>query len=236
MNRLIPLARRKGRPGCVMIPGAGGGLIPYLRLSSFIGARYNVWAVRAAGLVPDEEPERSVPEMADGVLRALEPDGIVPDVVFGWSMGGTVAWEVCATLAEQGHFPDLVLVDCSPFGLKPDPERDATVRDVIVEMLGPRPDAATLQRVTGTFAAHIDALIGFDTLRRYPGRVLLLVCTGESDLSDPEAGIARWRELGADLTTGTVDTDHFRVFDQEYLPALTAQIGPFLDIEPAVTR
>ncbi|HEU5471320.1 MAG TPA: thioesterase domain-containing protein [Actinophytocola sp.] len=229
-GRLIPIARRKDRPACVMIPGAGGGLAPYLRLGSYLGQTYNVYAVRAAGLVPDEPPEGSVPAMAEGVLRALEPDGLVPDVVFGWSMGGTVAWEVCATLAERGHRPALVMVDCSPFRLVPDPVRDKGILDVIVGMLGPRPDQRTLDRVTATFHAHSAALAAFESTRGYDGPVLLLVCAGESDLVDRGAALDRWRSLAPELRVGTLATDHFRVFDPEHLPALSAAVGGFLGL------
>jgi thioesterase domain-containing protein len=226
--RLFPIARRGNRPACVMVPGAGGGLVPYLRLGAFLGKTYDVYAVRAAGLVPDEEPEYSVPEMAEGVLRALEPGGLVPEVVFGWSMGGLVAYEVSATLAERGHRPDLVMVDCSPFRLPPDPERDAATREVIVGMLGPRPDAETLERVTRTFHAHIGALIDHEAHRGFGGRVQLLICTGLSDLSDRDAAVAHWRALAPDLQTADLDTDHFRVFDAEHLPQLSSSIGEFL--------
>ena len=105
--------------------------------------------------------------------------------------------------------------------------------DVIVSMLGPRPDEQLLHRVTSTFAAHIDALTGFDTHRRYPGRVLLLICTGESDLSDRERAVHRWRELASDLRTGTVAADHFRVFDPEHMPELAPQILEFLGVGAA---
>jgi len=233
-GRLFPISRRKGRPACVMVPGAGGGLVPYLRLGAFLGQTYNVYAVRAAGIVPDEAPEASVPEMADGVLRALEPDGLVPEVVFGWSLGGTVAWEVCATLAERGQHPALVMVDCSPFRLPPDPQRDNEIRDVIVGMLGPRPDEATVARVTRTFRAHVGALADFEPRRTYAGRVLLLVCTGASDLVDRAAAITRWQALAPELRTETLAADHFRVFDPEHLPQLSESIGGFLGMELGV--
>jgi thioesterase domain-containing protein len=215
-----------------MVPGAGGGLVPYLRLGAYLGKAYNVYAVRAAGLVPDEEPEFTVPEMADGVLTAL--DGVVPEVVFGWSLGGTVAYEVCATLVERGHHPTLVMVDCSPFRLPPDPERDAATREVIVSMLGPRPDEQTLQRVVRTFHAHIGALEDFETYRHFDGPAQLLVCTGVSDLADREAGVDRWRKLAPTLTVGTIAADHFRVFDEEHLAELTESIGGFLGMTVGV--
>lgn len=240
-GRLIPLSRRKGRPACVMVPGAGGGIAPYLRLGAFLGEVYNVYAVRAAGLVPGEDPEATVPEMAGGVLRALEPSGLVPEVVFGWSMGGTVAWEVCATLAERGQHPDLVLVDCSPFRRPSDLGRDGEIREAVIEMLGPRPDEQTRDRVLRTFLAHVGALVEFDLRRGYGGRVLLLVCDGESDLGDRHAALRRWHALAPRLHIGTLATDHMRVFDREHLPQLTTAIGHFLGMpvlgaQPEVAR
>ena len=49
-GRLFPISRRGIRPVCVLIPGAGGGLVPYLRLGGYLGQVYNVYTVRAAGL------------------------------------------------------------------------------------------------------------------------------------------------------------------------------------------
>ena len=90
-GRPVPLLRRGARPACVLLPGAGGGLHPYLRLAAAIGKTHNVAAVRAAGLLPDEEPELSIAEMADAAARALDADGTVPAAVLGWSLGGSVA-------------------------------------------------------------------------------------------------------------------------------------------------
>ena len=81
-GRLITLVRRRDKPVCVMLPGAGGGLTPYLRLASHLGKTHSVYAVRAAGLLPDEAPEETVAQMADSAVEAL--DGLSPALVFGW--------------------------------------------------------------------------------------------------------------------------------------------------------
>jgi surfactin synthase thioesterase subunit len=233
-SRLIPIVRRASRPVCVMLPGLGGGLMPYLRLGAFLGQSYNVYAIRAAGLMPDEEPETAVPEMADGVLRVLESGGLVPDVVFGWSMGGTVAWEVCAALARRGHRPDLVMVDSSPLPLPADRERNDRTLGAIVDMLGPRPDPETLRRLTTTCRLHLDALIRFAVRDSYDGRVLLLTCGGESANGRRDLAVARWHTLVPSLRTGTLAADHFGVFDPEHLPALSSAVGEFLGMPQGV--
>ncbi|MFI9811631.1 alpha/beta fold hydrolase [Saccharothrix variisporea] len=232
-GRLIPFVRRKDRPVCVMVPGAGGGLGPYLRLASYLGGTHNVYAVRSTGLLPDEEPEESIPGMAETVLATLDDAGIVPDLVFGWSQGGVVAWEVCADLAARGSTPDLVVVDSSPEPWPSTVERDGAIRDVIVAQLGARPAQDTVDRLVRTFEAHVRALSAHRVERPYDGRVLLLLCADEGV---PPEEAARWHELARHLERGTLRASHFEVFDPEHLPELTAAIGAFLGREEEVTR
>ncbi|MEU7931213.1 alpha/beta fold hydrolase [Micromonospora echinofusca] len=226
-GRLVPLLRRGARPACVLLPGAGGGLHPYLRLAAAIGKTHNVAAVRAAGLLPDEEPELSIAEMADAAAQALDADGTVPAAVFGWSLGGSVAWELCVRLAERGHLPDLVLVDASPLPRRATAEEDARVRETIVGMLGPRPDPATVERVRRVFDTQVAALADYRADRSYAGRVLMLMCTDEEFAFRAEAE-ARWRELAPELSAGRLDAGHFDVFDPERLPQLVDEVTPFL--------
>jgi thioesterase domain-containing protein len=231
-SRLVTLVRRKDRPACVMLPGAGGGLHPYLRLASYLGQTHNVYAVRAAGLLPGETPETTVAEMADSALAALAEKDIAPALVFGWSLGGTLGWELCLRLAAAGHQPDLVVVDSSPLRRPSTEAADTRILDVIVAMLGPRPEPETVRRVVDTFRAQVGALAGYDTVGGYAGRVLLLMCSDE-DITGRDEAVARWRELAADIRVGALDAGHFEVFEQDRLPQLTGAIGDFLGPVPA---
>ncbi|KOV81374.1 thioesterase domain-containing protein [Nocardia sp. NRRL S-836] len=226
LGRLITLVRRGDRPSAVLLPGAGGGLNPYLRLATHLGARYNVHAVRAAGLVPDEEPERTIAEMADSARHALAEAGVEPELVFGWSLGGTIGWELCQRLPGA---PDLVLVDSSPLPRVSTVEDDTELREFIVGMLGPRPDPATADRVRATFDTQVAALADYRGTGSYAGRVLMLMCL-DDDFRDREAAADRWCELAPDLVTGTLAASHYSVFDPEHLPELTAQLDAFLGV------
>jgi thioesterase domain-containing protein len=233
-GRLITLVRRKDRPACVMLPGAGGGLNRYLRLASRLGEFYSVYAVRAAGLLPDDVVEDSIEAMADSAVRALGERS--PALVFGWSLGGTVAWEVCVRLADRGAHPDLVIVDSSPLPRRSTAADDERIRDIIVGGLGPRPDPGTVARVERTFRAQVRALAGYAAEREYAGRVLLLMCP-DTDVDDVQTDRTRakrrWRELAPDLRTVTLEADHYEVLDPEHLDRLVAEIGAFAGPERA---
>ena len=226
LGRLITLVRCGDRPSAVLLPGAGGGLNPYLRLATHLGSRYNVHAVRAAGLVPGEEPEYTIAAMAESARRALAEAGVEPALVFGWSLGGTIAWELCQRLSGA---PDLVLVDSSPLPRVSTVEGDTELRELIVGMLGPRPDPATADRVRTTFDAQVQALAEYRGTGTYAGRVLMLMCL-DDDFRDRESAAHRWRELAPDLVDGTLEASHYSVFDPDHLPELAARLDAFLGV------
>ncbi|WP_326809735.1 alpha/beta fold hydrolase [Streptomyces scopuliridis] len=225
-GRPLRMAPGKDRPGCLILPGAGGGLMPYLRLASVLGSSHAVDFVRPLGLMPGEEPETTVAEMAESVLGIVNGAATEPQLVVGWSLGGLVAWEVCARLAEDGHRPDLVIVDSSPLPRVPEPGEDEWIRDKMVADLGPKADPQTVGRMVRTFAAQAAALTDYATESGYPGRVLLLVCS-PYDKGDREAAVRRWRELAPNLDLVHLDAGHYDVFEPAHLPQLAEAIQAF---------
>lgn len=226
LGRLITLIRRGQRPACVMLAGAGGGLQPYLRLAGVIGETRNVYGIRAAGLVPDEAPEDRIEAMAEAALRALDDAGVTPDLVFGWSMGGAIGWELCVRLAARGVQPDLIMLDSSPLPRVASPEADDWLFATVLGMLGPRPDPATVERVRLTLAAQVAAVNRYRTAHPYAGRVLIVSCTDPDPEREPS--MAAWRTLAPQLRETRVDADHYGVFDPAHLPALSAAMAPGL--------
>ncbi|TDP92852.1 alpha/beta fold hydrolase [Labedaea rhizosphaerae] len=228
-GRLITLVRRRDRPVCVMLPGAGGGLGPYLQLASSLGTTHSVYAVRAAGLLPGERPETSVAEMADAALAAV--GDLIPSTIFGWSLGGTVGWELAVRLADRGITPDLVVVDASPLPRPATAAGDEHVRSVILAGLGPRPEPQTVERVLTTVGAQLRALVDYRIERTYPGRVLLLMCAdspgANEGFTEREQAVRRWRELAPDLRVEWLSAEHFAVFDPAHLGELIDRIAQF---------
>jgi thioesterase domain-containing protein len=222
------LVRRGDRPACVMLPGGGGGFNPYLRLAAHIGETHNVYVVRAAGLVPGEAHEASVEEMAEAAIEALDAATIAPALVFGWSMGGAIGWEICVRLADRGELPELVLVDASPLPRESTAAGDDRLRALVIRTLGPHAATTTVDLVRRTFDAQLGALAAYRAQRPYAGRVLMLMCQ-DDEFPGRATAAARWSELASNLESGQLAADHFGVFDPVHLPQLTDQIANFLD-------
>lgn len=229
-GRLITLVRRGSRPACVMLPGAGGGLGHYLQLAGALGQTGNVYGIRAAGLVAGEEPENRVGDMADSAVQALDDAGIVPELVFGWSMGGVIGWEVCVRLAERGVRPALVLLDSSPLRDEDTAESTNWLLDKVGGMLGPRPDEESAARLRRVVLGQLSAVAEYRAERSYAGRVLLVTCAGPE--ATRELTVASWRKLAPDLREQHLDVDHYEVFRPEHWPALRDSLTPFVTPEP----
>jgi thioesterase domain-containing protein len=225
--RLIPFVPGQDRPRCLILPGAGAGFVPYARLAAGLGDTLDIGVdfVRALGLLPGESPEQSVAQMAASVLHQLT--GVMPQSVFGWSLGGLVGWELCVTLAARGYQPDLMIVDSSPRPGPADPAEQERVRNQIIAELGPHANRQTIDQVVRTLAAQSAAFAAYRAQEGYPGRVLLLTCAPH-DTPERVAAVRQWRELAPRLTLGQVRAGHHQVFEPAHLPELVAAVGAFL--------
>ncbi|MFI5779962.1 thioesterase II family protein [Nocardia sp. NPDC051570] len=223
---LVTLVRRGQRPACVLLPGSGGGLSPYLRLARHLGKTHNVYGVVPTGMLPGEVPEETIAEMVAAARRALDNGGIRPDLVFGWSFGGIIAWELSHDLAADGPAPQVVIVDSSLLPRRATAAEDHEIRARILAQLGPLAKPDLIDRVLRIFAAQVLALRDYRTEHRYDGRVLLQMCT-PWDTEAADAAVRRWKELAGDLTLGTLDADHYEVFEPDQLPQLLSAIDDF---------
>ncbi len=233
LGRVLPMIRRRGRPTCLVVPGAGGGLRPYVPLGSFLSEWFDVFMVRTLGLLPGEEPEGSITVAADAVVDDLLAAGRVPALLVGWSMGGVIGWEVATRLAARGHLPDLALIDTSPLRRAPHPETDEAILARLVTMLGPNPGPEARDRLRRVFEAQVEALSGHELSDSYPGRVLLLLCSDADREAHREKWVDVYAGLARQLRTDRLDAGHFEVFDPPHFPDLAGHLRDFV---PATAR
>jgi thioesterase domain-containing protein len=82
----------------------GGHVVCYRDLAMRLGADQPLYALQAAGVDGDREPETQLETMAARyieAIRSVEPEG--PYLLGGWSFGGVVAFEMAHQLRSKGH-------------------------------------------------------------------------------------------------------------------------------------
>jgi thioesterase domain-containing protein len=221
---LVPFGGRHRGPRGVLLHPEGGGLGPYLGVASLLDRHGPVHGIRAAGLLPGETPDVDVSAMVDryhALIRDTADLGGLPDVLFGWSLGGVLAWELAVRMAAGGHRPRVVMVDSPalPREVGPDVRRRVLAG---LGAIGPHGDLAVR-----TAKAHLDAVSRSTVRVAYDGPALLLSCMDEA------GDVAVWRGLGARLRTAELPGGHFDVFTPRVLPVLSAAVTRFLaDTEP----
>ncbi|AKJ04229.1 non-ribosomal peptide synthase protein (TIGR01720 family)/amino acid adenylation domain-containing protein [Archangium gephyra] len=124
-NRVTLQPEGTGTPVFWVHP-VGGNVLCYAELARHLGTGRPFHALQATGLDGSEAPLTRVEDMARRYLeqvRAVQPEG--PYLLGGWSLGGTVAYEMARELRRQGQeVALLVLLDSFAPAGQPAPEPD----------------------------------------------------------------------------------------------------------------
>ena len=223
-------ARSGGRHDSVLIHPAGGGLLQYLPLVPLLATWGSVSGIRAAGLVPGEDPHCDVPAMAAAYTEAILTLQRPPAVLLGWSMGGVLAWEVSALLAEYGVRPVVVMIDsmCDPevdpvtsgqAGTDPLDDWTATILSHGVGSDAHNPNSVATTR------AHVIASMAHQVRTVSATPALLLACGSEPA---PAERLGNWAALAPELRIDRLPGGHFDVFDDTVRPLMLDRIERFL--------
>ncbi len=101
---LVPLQLLGDRPPFFCVHPAGGIVYCFGELARAMGVERPFWAFQARGLDGEGSPIDDIPKMARdyvAALRAVQPGG--PYHLGGWSLGGTVAFEMARQLVAGGE-------------------------------------------------------------------------------------------------------------------------------------
>jgi len=135
------------KPPLLLVHPAGGLGWGYRRLAHAIAPTRRVWAVQHPGLDPDHPLPESLSALATDYARRiaeLVPEG--PLHLAGWSVGGVIAQESAAVLADMGRRVGMVAaLDSYPadaWRAEPDPDPISALR-ALLAIAGHDPEAHT---------------------------------------------------------------------------------------------
>jgi thioesterase domain-containing protein/acyl carrier protein len=181
---LAPLQTHGDQPALFCIHPVGGSVFCYVELTRQLGANQPVYGLEARGLEVDQAPLPTIAAMAAAyiaALRTVQPRG--PYRLLGWSMGGTVAFEMAQQLRAQGESVALL---------------------ALLDTLAPRPDGSAYDDadLAAQFVADVLALQSQDApapppeLRSAPiDRQLAWLAETGGSATPGEAEIARRFEV-----------------------------------------
>jgi thioesterase domain-containing protein len=152
----VALKPEGDNPPLFLVHALGGHLLSYTPLARCMTDVQPLYAFEALGGDGLREPLRTVEEMAEAYIAAMQkiqPQG--PYLLGGWSMGGSIAWEMAQRLTERGYtvalllLLDTVLTDL--FGAGEPLEDDGTNNPEVVRIN---------IRFATTFALELEAKFG----------------------------------------------------------------------------
>ncbi|MFF7597669.1 amino acid adenylation domain-containing protein [Streptomyces mirabilis] len=115
-SSVVPLRATGSRPPLFCIHPKNGTVFCFAGLAQTLEAERPVFGVQAHGLDPEVRPLESIEELAAAYLRDIvkvQPQG--PYLLSGYSLGGTIAYELARQLAAQGReVASLIMLDSYP--------------------------------------------------------------------------------------------------------------------------
>lgn len=144
-------------PALYCLPPASGSVFAYVGLARLLRPEQPVYGFEAPGFDDDQEPADSLADLAAGylaALRSLPRRG--PYTLLGWSMGGTVAFDMaCRLRAEGTDVGALILIDVAVPGSLPMLPEAEVLRLFLLDTMGEEaPESPDLDVILGGPAAN----------------------------------------------------------------------------------
>ncbi|MGW6905269.1 amino acid adenylation domain-containing protein [Streptomyces sp. NPDC054940] len=217
----VPIRGGGGERPLFLVHPVGGGVLCYREPAAAFGPGLPVFGLPAPGLVPGEEPLRTVAELADSHLRAVRAvQDSGPYRLGGWSFGGLVAYEMACRLVAEGEVVELLAMVDSAFpgsdgdSSAPAEPVDRALREEFAEDLL-RSGQDTDGDLDGEeLARHYEVfrtnLLAAETYRPpvYPGAVRFYQSRDGARLGAADGWAQR---INGGLTVRDIETDHYRI-------------------------
>ncbi|MGQ0809754.1 MAG: amino acid adenylation domain-containing protein [Nitrospiraceae bacterium] len=111
-NSLVAIQPGGAKPPFFVVPGVGGNVLVFARLSKLLGQEQPFYGLQSRGLDGREQPFTRVEEMAAHYvqeIRTVSPKG--PYLIGGTCTGGVVAYEMAQQLSGQGERVILTIME-----------------------------------------------------------------------------------------------------------------------------
>jgi amino acid adenylation domain-containing protein len=103
------------QPPVFCIHPVGGNILEYQALANYLDERHTIYGLQSRGLDGQQPPLQRITDMAREYIQEMQtvqPEG-QPYFLLGYSLGGTIAFEIARQLYAQGQPVDLLgLLDC----------------------------------------------------------------------------------------------------------------------------
>jgi amino acid adenylation domain-containing protein len=225
-SALVPIRPRGGRPPLFLVH-PGEGEIGYARvLAKWLDVEIPIYGFAAAGFMPGERPHATIEAMASSYLhgmRSVQPRG--PYRIAGWSLGGTIAYEMADQLIVEGECVQFLGLIDTPSNYGPPPSRgdvEAEVEECRRQGLLPGDlDTPTLCRHVAVRAALVAAACAY--VPRGLPITAYLFSAAESAGQDLHRA---WHDLTeGDLRHVTVPGTHYSMVEEPNARSLAEAIG-----------
>jgi amino acid adenylation domain-containing protein len=179
---LLPLSPPAGEPPLYCVHAVSGSPYSYAGLARLLGGQRQLLAFAAPGLDDGRQPLTTIADLASEYVAALtEHQSEGPYLLFGWSLGGVVCYEMARQMLARGIGPQaLILADCVGPPLSGDQRPGPDLPDE-AELIGEF--VAELAHAAGRPAPVARAHAGGDG-----GLDGLLSVLKDAGLVDPDAG------------------------------------------------
>ena len=112
---IVVLRNGNARPSIWLLAPVHGNALCYMRFASLLGGDLRCCGLQTPGVDGESEPIEDFIALAAHQLRTIrehQPRG--PYVLVGWSMGGSLAFEMAVQLEQAGEVSHLVLIGSTP--------------------------------------------------------------------------------------------------------------------------
>jgi len=167
LDRILPLQPGGSMPPLFCVHAVSGSAYSYVQLAQQLGPDQPVYGFEAPGFDNDRAPVPSVTALADeytAILREFQPGGDYR--LFGWSLGGLVAFEMAKRLAAAGApAKALIMVDSGlPVEMPLPPEREI-LRRFIRDMMGLSDETPPeVEAIFGDLPRHVAPETAFEAV------------------------------------------------------------------------